>query len=123
MQYESSLLEALKKIGYKPRVYDNATALFGYQGDTRSQKAHIVIPRGQVGTASNDIGFFRETDGTYTVHVSAFDKKKWDEKFPELVKHYAADVVHKIVQSGPYQWDSQSTDNKGVTTIRLTVRE
>lgn len=123
MQYESSLLEALKKIGYKPRVYDNATALSGYQGDARSQKAHIVIPRGQVGAASNDIGFFRETDGTYTVHVSAFDKKKWDDKFPELVKHYATDVVHKIVQSGPYQWDGQSTDNKGVTTIRLTVRE
>lgn len=122
-QHESSLIEALKKLGYKPSVHEQAKALFGYRGDERNQKAHIIIPRGQVGAASNDIGFFREADGVYTIHVSAYDKKKWDEKFPELVKHYATDVVHKIVQSGPYQWDNQTTDANGVTTIRLIVRE
>jgi len=116
-------LKALKKVGYNPKVYEKEFALSGYQGDARSQKAHIVIPRSQIGSASNDIGFFRETDGTYTVHVSAFDKNKWNKKFPEIVKHYATDVVNNIVQSGPYHWDGTSTTDNGVTTIRISVRE
>jgi len=122
-QYESSLLEGLKKIGYSPKVYDKAHSLFGYTGSERPQKAHIVIPRGQVGVASNDIGFLREEDGFYTIHVSEYDKEKWNKKFPELVKHYALDVVNKLVQSGPYQWESQDIDKNGVTTIRLLVRD
>lgn len=98
-------------------------ALSGYQGDARSQKAHIVIPRGQISSASNDIGFLREEDGTYTVHVSEYDQSRWKKVFPEIVKHYTTDVVQNIVQNGPYQWDSQTTDANGVTTIRLTIRE
>lgn len=95
----------------------------GYRGDARDQKANIVIPQSQVGSASNDIGFLRQDDGTYLMHVSAYDKTKWDNKFPEIVKHYASGVVSQIVQNGPYEWESQSVDANGVTTIKLRVHE
>lgn len=110
-------------MGYNPKIHEKAAQLHGYQGDARSQQAHIVIPRSQISNASNDIGFERESDGTYTIHVSAFDKKNWDKKFPEIIKHYTTDVVHKIVESGPYQWENQTVDANGVTTIRLTVKD
>ena len=116
-------MSALEKLGYKPEVHETPTQLFGFSGDRRRQVANIILPKRQVGAASNDIGFLRQSDGTYLVHVSAFDKNRWDLKFPELVKHYAQGVVEKIIQHGPYQWDSQTVDEKGVTTIRLRVHD
>lgn len=123
VQYESSLIKALKTMGYSPNIFEQAKNLFGYEGSARIQKAHIIIPKKQVGTASNDIGFFREASGFYTMHVSEFDKNNWNEKLPELIKNYTSNVVNDIVQSGPYQWDNQTVDENGVTTIRLIVRE
>jgi len=123
VQYESHLIAALEKLGYKPQIHETARSLEGYRGDSRVQKAHIIIPRAQVGGASNDIGFLRKDDGTYTLHVSAYDQSNWKNKFPDLVKHYTSGVVQNIVQNGPYQWDSEKTDAQGVTTIRLIVRD
>jgi len=123
VQYEANLLEALKKMGYHPKVYETAQNLEGYRGDQRSQQAHIVIARNEVGVASNDIGFLRKEDGTYLIHVSSYDSARWKKTFPELVKNYATSVVGDIVKNGPYQWDSQKTDDNGVTTIKLIVRD
>ena len=71
-------------------------ALYGYHGDDRSKlpvgnanyapKAHIVVPgsgsqqaRGKanvVGGSSNDIGFVRSKDGTFSFISSAFDRSQ-----------------------------------------------
>ncbi len=123
VEHEDSLIQALKSLGYNPKIYDQPAKLFGFQGDEREQTAHIVIPRKQVGSASNDIGFLRQDDGTYMMHVSSFDNRKWNSKLPDLIKNYTTSVVNKIVNNGPYQCVSQSTDENGVTTIRLVVRD
>ena len=66
-------MEALKEMGYNPQVSEKPQNLEGYQGDTRKQTAEIVLPRRQVGGASNDVGFKRQANGTYTLIVSDYD--------------------------------------------------
>jgi len=54
-------------------VHQEAVSLYGYQGDVRSQKAHVIIRRKHIGTAANDVGWERQTDGTYRAWISEFD--------------------------------------------------
>lgn len=70
------LIEALRELGYTPTIcLDNPQHLTGYTGDTRPETAHIIIPRHQVGGASNDVGYIRGTDGTFRAIVSAYDSR------------------------------------------------
>lgn len=69
-----ALIEALKKKGFEPAVHNSPVKLEGYHGDKRKQKAEIVIPRAQVGSASNDIGFTEDAHGNFTAIISQFDQ-------------------------------------------------
>lgn len=54
-----ALAAALKACGFEAHqseLYQDAVPLYGYQGDLRPQKAHVVIRREHVGTAANDAG-------------------------------------------------------------------
>lgn len=93
------LLAALAELGFTAdKVEDHAEAqhLYGYQGDKRSQKAHIIIRREHVGGASNDIGFAKQADGTYEAIISQYDQgrynKAWNNK---LTQHYNVNVTIK----------------------------
>jgi hypothetical protein len=119
VQHEVSVLTALEKVGYKYSLHNEAVGLNG--AERREAKANIVIQRNMTMKVNSEIGLSREEDGTYKIHVAGNDKYHWDQNFPKLVMHYAQDVVMKMVQNGPYQWDSQNTDNSGVTTIKLRV--
>lgn len=72
------LLAALAELGWdqgKVEVHEQPVALYGYHGDQRPEKAHIVIRRNQTGVgSSNDIGFVRQDDGTYKPIISAYDQ-------------------------------------------------
>jgi hypothetical protein len=57
-------------MGYQPKVNDVAQNLYGYLGDKREQKAHIIIPRSQITSASNDIGL-EKVGKTYIIHTSS----------------------------------------------------
>jgi hypothetical protein len=74
---QDALVEALKADGFQPLLATDQVAgdpLTGYQGDQRQDRAHVIIPRQQIGGASNDIGFRRGTDGTFRAVISEFDK-------------------------------------------------
>ena len=78
MDDRECLMEALAANGKKAKLATdqvNGDRLYGYQGDKRADRAHIVIPRGQLSDASNDIGFRREENGTYTAVVSEYDSQ------------------------------------------------
>ena len=45
-------------------VFQEPVPLYGYKGDIRPQKAHIVVRRQHVGQAANDVGWERQADGT-----------------------------------------------------------
>jgi hypothetical protein len=72
-----ALIRALGRLGftqYMIEVHETAMPLIGYQGDSRSQKAHVILRRKYVGSSSNDIGFERMSDGRYAAHISEFDQ-------------------------------------------------
>lgn len=72
----AALAAALTRLGFaeKVEVHQEAQSLYGYQGDRREQQAHIIIRRQHVGLAANDIGFERQSDGTYRAWISDYDK-------------------------------------------------
>jgi hypothetical protein len=71
---ERYLVEALQGLGYQPEVCREGKSLTGYLGDVRAERAHVIIPRGQLDSASNDIGFARDSNGVYQAIVSEYDR-------------------------------------------------
>jgi len=71
---KQALARALGRLGFSTvEVHETAQSLYGYKGDERQQKAHVILRRRFVGSASNDIGFeFR--DGTCIAHISEYDQ-------------------------------------------------
>lgn len=68
--------------------------LFGYKGDQRAEKAHIIIRRQHVGGASNDLGFVRGEDGNYEAIVSEYDSRRYGKDWiGKLTGNYA---YHKV---------------------------
>ena len=84
-------------MGYQPEISEKAKNLYGYQGDKRPQKAHIIIPRKQVGGVSNDVGFERVKKG-FTLHASEYDRSWRDGKNRKtLNKKYSENKLKKEV--------------------------
>jgi len=72
----AALVAALVELGFQEsqiEVHEHAVPLYGYHGDVRAQKAHIVIRRQHVGSGANDVGWERQPDGAYRAWISEFD--------------------------------------------------
>jgi hypothetical protein len=74
ISHEGYLIEALKEMGYTPEVCAEGSALFGYMGDERPERAQVIIRRRQLDSASNDIGFRRDESGVYRAIISEYDR-------------------------------------------------
>lgn len=80
-----ALVAALLEMGWTEdqiEVHEAAEHLFGYKGDRRNEMAHVIIRRnnvcrgvGRTGSASNDLGFFKTSDGTYRAIISDYDRQ------------------------------------------------
>ena len=69
-----ALVRALIEKGYKRnqiQVHEKAVAMVGYFGRTGDQKANIILPKTVTGHHS-DVGFVKESDGTYTCIVDEY---------------------------------------------------
>jgi len=93
-----ALVAALVECGFQEpqiEVHAEAVPLYGYQGDIRPQKAHIVIRREYVGPAANDVGWERQSDGTYRAWISEYDgRHRFSEQMQNNVKQeYAYQLV------------------------------
>lgn len=76
---QECLIEALIELGYAEEhieVHTEAKPLYGYRGDQRKETAHVIVRRRYVGNTSNDVGFRRNKNGTFTAIVSKYDSKK-----------------------------------------------
>ena len=85
------LIAALGEMGYRVEVHPQGTALVGYEGHDRQEKANIIIRRQQLDSASNDIGFTRAADGRYVARLSEYDQRigfnqKWLNRVHQLYK-------------------------------------
>jgi hypothetical protein len=113
---EGCLVAALSRLGFqgKVEVHREAQTLYGYMGDARPQKAHIIIRRQHVGRAANDLGFERQADGKYRVWVSEFDQSRngYDNAWLGRLKQaYGIEKVRKEAKKRGY-----SIPNKNRTT-------
>ena len=100
LSHESYLIEALRDLGYAPEVCAEGAALFGYMGDERPERAHIVIRRRQLNSASNDIGFRRDESGVYRAIISEYDRglgfdDRWLGRIAQTYKERQTMVVAK----------------------------
>src|SRR5258708_20973238 len=74
MREDRFLVEGLTAMGYKVEVHAAGAGLVGYHGDVRHEKAHVIIRRAQLDSASNDIGFARGADGRFRALLSEYDR-------------------------------------------------
>lgn len=107
MNDEEALVGALEAMGFRGKIekHQIAQPLYGYQGDVRPQKAHIIIRRKYVGSASNDIGFEKQADGTYKAHISDYDKNKYNQKWLDTLqtKYTGTRILNKVNKLKKYQ--------------------
>ena len=116
------MIKTLKNMGYNPEVHEESKHLLGYQGDKRSQKAHIIIPRSQVGSASNDVGFER-VDGGFILHASAFDHAwRTGNKIKDLTQGYVENKLKKTISvMSNCNIFSRKQNEKGQIEIQLRL--
>ena len=108
-------------MGYQPKVHNEAQNLYGYLGDKREQKAHIIIPRSQITSASNDIGL-EKIGKNYTIHISQYDEQVHSFNIDKLKQLYGKHKIKKFVKSmpGKYSIKNQKVEKDG--TIKITIR-
>ncbi|MFZ5451654.1 MAG: DUF1257 domain-containing protein [Thermodesulfobacteriota bacterium] len=121
---EGCLVAALGRLGFngKVEVHKEAQPLYGYQGDVRPQKSHIIIRREHVGRAANDLGFERQPDGKYRVWLSEYDQKynKYDDAWMGRLKQaYGVEKARAEAKKKGYRVSEQKLDDG---RIRLVLR-
>lgn len=97
------LKDCLKEKGYdKVEHHEQPQPLVDFCGrqttylDKTGDKAEIIIRRKYVGGAANDIGFKKNSDGTYGAIISQYDKGKHNAAWmADLKKRYAEKKIRK----------------------------
>ena len=134
---KQALLAALKAMkwrgchGREPNieVHDTPQHLYGYRGDRRSDKAEIIIRRGDVGSSSNDMGFTKQADGTYKAIISDYDTGKvrgntgfygssWQAK---LNQTYATTKVKRELMKKGYRLALEEEKQDGTIHMKVHV--
>lgn len=97
---QEALIDALMETGAWKReqieVHSEAQNLFGYKGDQRSEVAHIIIRKKNVGSMSNDLGFVLDDDGNYRAIISEYDSSKYGKAWVgQLTGNYAYHKTNK----------------------------
>ena len=119
---EEALISALVEMGFKREhieVFAEPQPLYGYLGDERKEKAHIVIRRQHVGRSSNDLGFERTANG-YVARISQFDQRKYDKRWlDELAQRGAVHVAKAQARKVAKLWKEEKT-KEGV--VRMVFR-
>jgi hypothetical protein len=86
-------------------VHNTPQNLVGYQGDTRKQAANVIVRRKFISTASNDIGFLTEADGSMSAVISEWDRDHIPKKFGmgtieeftnKVQQNYVVKTVEKV---------------------------
>jgi hypothetical protein len=89
-------------------VHSVPNNLIGYHSDVRSDRANIIIRRRYIGGSSNDIGFLKTEDGTYTAIISEYDSSKYNKQW-----------LNRLKQNYAYHTIKEQQENRG----RMVTRE
>jgi hypothetical protein len=125
---KSCLVEALQRFGFFPMLHDKPVNLYGYRGDKRSQMAHVVVPRNQISSLSNDLGFFWNGK-EYECLISEYDQgaglaqagQGLGQNFlPKLQQEYISLYLPKLATQIGGEVVATAT-NGSVTTVRVSI--
>lgn len=100
-------------------VCEPARHLYGYKGDQREQTANVILRRQHVGGSSNDVGFVKGPNGTYSAIVSDFDRENGYGQ-PWLTRLYTFYNVEKAkmeMDSRGVQY-TETKDDRGRIQLR-----
>lgn len=117
-----ALCAALADVGYRDvEVHDEAQPLYGWQGDQRQDRAHVIVRREHVGGASNDLGFLRQHDGRFLAVISEYDRSTHDQAWlGRVTARHAYHVTSKALAGQGFDIVDEATDRDG--TVRLVLR-
>ena len=116
------LVEALKEMGFRHvEAHDEPRHLYGYLGDRRMDTAHVIIRRKHVGRSSNDIGFLRGEDGSFTAIISGYDRTKYSEKWLDRLSFaYANLATREALAAQGFEIAEERREENGA--VRLVMR-
>jgi hypothetical protein len=126
---KDSLLEALELLDLNAKVHENPINLKGYRGDTRNEKANIIIDKTQVNKftgASNDIGFlWNDASNKYEFIVSEYDQRfKMDQR---IIQAYVKVVLEKALKKNGFKIkvniDESILKRKIMSDLEITARK
>lgn len=116
------LMAALKEMGFEPEQFEQPVPLVGYHGDERAQLAHIVVRRIQIGSASNDVGFVKESDGRYRAIISDFDSHRFNQSWlGKLTQSYAEHRALGIAKAKGYRFLGKTVSD-GKVRLQFAVK-
>lgn len=134
MKDVDSLVDALVAMGFKREnieVHKTATTIRDYHKDTK--KANVAIRKEYTGIPS-DIGFEKETDGTFTSHLDDYDYSGWgnsknsvpryDEAWSsKLQLNYNMEASKKSFKQNGWEFtETRDKDNNPVLLAREKVQ-
>ena len=71
---KDAILRALKRVGLTAQYDAKGIAMTDYFGNRSNISADIVVSRSKAKSHA-DLGFIRERDGTFSIHIDDYDKK------------------------------------------------
>jgi len=112
-KFKDELIKSLEDVyGHgNIEIHEVAVHLVGYHGDTRPEKANIIVRRHHIGSASNDLGLVLDKNtGMYSMIVSDYDKMATvtDGVVEKIVTGYAQKVIRNRLPRGKYRITSDS---------------
>lgn len=120
---QDRLVSVLNDLGFEHvESHASPTHLYGYQGDRRPEKAEVVVRRRFIGSASNDLGFHRTSDGTFEAIISGFDRRKYDSGWlAKVAQRYGRLTAMAFAESHGFDVAAEETDRR-TGEVRLTLR-
>jgi hypothetical protein len=117
-----ALRTALADVGYHTvELHDEAQPLFGYRGDERADRAHVIVRREHIGRASNDLGFLHQDDGRYLAVISAYDRTRHDEQWVgRVTARHAYHLTARTLAEQGFDLTEETTERDG--TVRMVLR-
>lgn len=115
---KEAIIEALRTLGYNPVVYNDPINLKGYQGDTRKEKAHIIVPSSQISRMSNDLGF-EKVGNDYVMRISQYDISAQKFNSKEFDRQYKKHRVLIKVKNSRHFKKKSIVEKNGKITIKI----
>lgn len=95
-------------------VHAERQSLYGFRGDVRPQKAHIIIRRSKVQSGANDLGLEKRADGSWVLHVSEYDRNYYNSEWEKrLLSKWAVQRTGLEAERRGYRWNVNYTEENG----------